>query len=288
MYIPVHTMFEYTCLNMYPCSRCFQCEAPTDPSPLHLMSRTAFLLAALLSGHGLRKRSLSPSGALAAFVVGYSMMSIELKTFGWTLIAFYLLGSRATKVGASLKQKLEEGHDSAGGGYRTAWQVLCNSLNALIYAMAWDILFSSNSISRPWLPQAATPSVNHVYDSSAWCAVGGGASAPDRWSNSLVLAAMAHFACCLGDTFASELGILSKSPPRLITTMAVVPPGTNGAVSVLGTVVSALGGLVVGIVTTLCLFIESPACRDTSIARGMVLHVLTWGTLSGFTGSMVA
>ncbi|TBU36320.1 integral membrane protein DUF92-domain-containing protein, partial [Dichomitus squalens] len=52
-----------------------------------------------------------------------------------------------------------------------------------------------------------------------------------------------HFACCLGDTLASELGILSRSPPILITTLKRVPPGTNGGLSVLGTLASVGGGL---------------------------------------------
>jgi uncharacterized membrane protein len=56
-----------------------------------------FLLALLLSGHGLRKKSLSPSGALAAFAVGFLMMSGGVRVFGLALIGFYLIGSRATK-----------------------------------------------------------------------------------------------------------------------------------------------------------------------------------------------
>ena len=74
----------------------------------------ALLFAIALSGHGLRKRSLSPSGAAAAFAVGYTMMSVKLSAFGVALIVFYLTGSRATKVGKALKQKLEEGHTEAG------------------------------------------------------------------------------------------------------------------------------------------------------------------------------
>jgi uncharacterized membrane protein len=54
-------------------------------------------VAILLGGHGLRKRSLSPSGALAALVVGYLMLSVSLRSFGVNLIVFYLVGSRATK-----------------------------------------------------------------------------------------------------------------------------------------------------------------------------------------------
>lgn len=58
---------------------------------------TAVALATLLSLHGLRKKSLSPDGALTAFVVGMGTMAGGLKVFGVTLIGFYLLGSRATK-----------------------------------------------------------------------------------------------------------------------------------------------------------------------------------------------
>lgn len=57
----------------------------------------AATFASLLSFHGLRKKSLSPSGALMAFVVGVLTMAGGLRVFGVTLIVFYLLGSRATK-----------------------------------------------------------------------------------------------------------------------------------------------------------------------------------------------
>src|ERR1700761_8254462 len=80
------------------------------------------LLASGLAGHGLRKRSLSPSGAAAAFIVGALMLSVHLRVFGVSLIMFYLLGSRVTRVGKNLKQTLEEGHDTHGGGYRNAQQ----------------------------------------------------------------------------------------------------------------------------------------------------------------------
>lgn len=94
-----------------------------------------------------------------------------------------------------------------------------------------------------------------------------------------------QLACCMGDTLASELGILSKSPPLLITTFKRVPPGTNGAMSVLGTTVSILGGGFIGLTFVTDLLAESSACRASvwEWAPG----IIAWGLLAGGLGSLV-
>ena len=58
----------------------------------------AALIALALALHGYRKGSLSDSGAVAAFLVGYLHLANPLKVFGVVLIGFYLVGSRVTKV----------------------------------------------------------------------------------------------------------------------------------------------------------------------------------------------
>jgi uncharacterized protein (TIGR00297 family) len=50
------------------------------------------------------------------------------------------------------------------------------------------------------------------------------------------------------DTWSTELGVLSRNQPRLITTWTEVEPGTSGGVTALGTAAAAAGAAVVGVV----------------------------------------
>lgn len=95
-----------------------------------------------------------------------------------------------------------------------------------------------------------------------------------------------HFACCLGDTLASELGILSPTPPILITTLKPVPPGTNGAMSLGGTLASILGGLIMGATMLACLLVESSKCREGW--TDITISLLVWGAAAGGFGSLVS
>ncbi|KAG8851035.1 hypothetical protein FRB96_009517 [Tulasnella sp. 330] len=239
-----------------------------------------------------RKKSLSPSGAAAAFIIGLLTMAVPLRTFGVALIVFYLVGSRATKIGKALKSSLEEGHEEAG--YRNASQVISNSFTALIAACTWSLFYTPYvffpSIFWKLIGQTTGSLPTSLYNSDVWCAVD--PNAYGGQSRKLVFLALGHFACCLGDTLASEIGILSKSNPFLITTFKRVPPGTNGALSALGTTASAAGGLIMGLTFAITLLIENSTCLVSGLNHegftGIILFVAKlalYGVFAGVVGS---
>ncbi len=77
-------------------------------------------------------------------------------------------------------------------------------------------------------------------------------------------------ATATADTLASEIGVLDQNP-RLITTFQKVDPGTNGAVSVLGTAVGISGAAIIGIAACLLGIINDPvAAILVSIISGTV------------------
>ena len=76
----------------------------------------------------------------------------------------------------------------------------------------------------------------------------------------LIVGVVANYAAVAADTFSSELGILSKSKPRLITSFNLrqVPPGTNGGVTAYGLAAGLLGSMIIVATSVLLIPFCSP------------------------------
>jgi uncharacterized membrane protein len=191
-----------------------------------------------LAFSGWRKRSLAASGAFAAFFVGVLMLSTGF-LFGMTLLLFFYSSSMVTKVQAKRKLLLEDNHQI--GGRRDWEQVIANSLFACILCVFYRIAIPAELYTHlmhqpsivPWVSSNAASSVEFQLS---------------RLHTIIFAAFLAFFSCTNGDTWASELGILSRSLPRLVTApWKTVPAGTNGGISLLGLGASLAGGLFIGI-----------------------------------------
>lgn len=103
----------------------------------------------------------------------------------------------------------------------------------------------------------------------------------------LVVGIVANYAAVAADTFSSELGILSKSKPRLITspTFRVVPPGTNGGVTGTGLVAGVFGAFTVAATSAVLL----PFCEGTGLAERVwwTVAFTGWGALGSVVDSVL-
>lgn len=94
--------------------------------------------------------------------------------------------------------------------------------------------------------------------------------------------------CSCGDTLASELGTVfgSDKSVYLIIGFKKVPKGTNGGISVEGTLSSGFGGFLIGLVYYLTFKI---CCLYKNISNSYYdeSDIILIGTLSGFIGSLI-
>ena len=249
-----------------------------DPSTssLTLLKRASgsVTLGFLLALIGYKKKSLDLSGAVSASLVGVLTIFSGVR-YGLTLAFFFFSGSAVTKVQSEVKKQVDE-HFKEGGGLRDFVQVMANGLVPTMLAAA--SLYSLGGLS--FIATGAGAFAEAIISSS-----GSNSSmnnATTKVASTLAVAFLSYFSCCGGDTFASELGVLSKSKPRLITTFCrkEVEPGTNGGVSLLGVVASIFGGLVAASGWALGAYI-------TSGVRTEILYALIIGAFGGFFGSFV-
>lgn len=208
----------------------------------------ALLIAALIATRGLRTKSLSQSGAVAGFVVGFLSFASSIR-FGITLLVFYLTSTRATRYKAHYKSRIEHDYTVAAGN-RSAAQVLASSLPAVLLAVIYFFLYE---FDLPINKSAPVPSC-------------------------LLIAYMLFFAACAGDTFSSEIGIAmpgpSKEPVLITAPWRNVPRGTNGGITWEGTCASAVGGLIIG----LAFFITGP---ELSVTQSKLIWLATFAGVIG-------
>jgi len=187
-------------------------------SPLWRPWLVGALLNALLLAvaWGLPKKLLTPAGYLHAWGLGVLVWGC----LGWAgygvVMVYFLVGSGATRIG--MVRKEAAGIAEARSGARGPENVWGSALVGAICALA------------------------------AWALATWGTSAVVlRWVPLLLLGYVSSFSTKLSDTMASEVGKAYGQRTFLITTFKPVPAGTEGAVSLEGTLAGVAGAAVIAL-----------------------------------------
>ncbi|KAK0373388.1 integral membrane protein DUF92 [Colletotrichum paranaense] len=230
-------------------------------------------------------QSLTPAGIVAAVITAIAHAYHPWNLPFALLCTFFLAGTRATKVKHDVKAQMTMASrgTSGGEGARTHVQVFANSLMASCLSLlhAYQLNKRKDAILDTTTPNP----------SGTLCFSWGG--------DLLVIGIIANYAAVAADTFSSELGILAKGEPRLITspTLRKVPRGTNGGVTPLGIAAGALGSMI--IVTASMVFL--PLCGDDSAGKvggglgawttqqrsTFMLGMTLWGVLGSLLDSVL-
>ena len=160
------------------------------------------------------KKLLTPAGTINAWGLGVVVWG----TLGWrgygVVLFYFLVGSAVTRIG--MAQKEAEGIAEKRGGARGPENVWGSAFTATICAIGVA------AIKFGWLDPS--------------------------WASLLILGYVASFATKLSDTTASEVGKAYGKSTFLITTLKPVPRGTEGAISLEGTLAGIVGGVLISLV----------------------------------------
>lgn len=205
------------------------------PLPLVVVVSTMVVFAII----ALKKRSLDPSGAIAAATMGVVVLWTT-QVEGLLLLLLFFVGANVVgKVSKRIQAKafgeVPIGIIEKKGSRRDLMQVLANGLMAIVAGLIWYVCGSFPAL------------------------VMFGASISEA----------------AADTFAGEIGRLSKNPPVSIRTFTPVPKGLSGGVTLLGTVAAFVSSIIIG----LCWFVLF-GVKGGVLAASVIC-------LTGFVGSVV-
>lgn len=207
-----------------------------EPGLVPDTAETAWLVAnGLLAIFGYAVRSVNLSGAIGGFLLG----AVLILFAGWplyvVLLAFFLVGSATTRLG--YRRKASEGLAQEGEGRRGFTHAWSNVGVASVISLF--IALEAGSLRALWL------------------------------------GAIASLATAAADTTASEIGQLWGRRAFLPLTFRSVPRGTEGAISVEGTIVGALAAVVVGALGVIL------AADQVAIPIGTGIAIVSFAAIAG-------
>ena len=207
-----------------------------------------FVSSVVIGGLGYWRGSLSVSGVLGALITGTAIFGMGGVVWGLVLIAFFVSSSALSHYRAMQKAFLAEKFEK--GHRRDLGQALANGGWGALLALAAALVGRESG----WYPL-------------------------------LALGYFGAMAAVNGDTWATELGVLSPEQPRLITTGQPVDVGTSGAITRRGTLAALAGSCFIAI----CAFAFIQAASLATLGRW---HLSDWFllpvvTVAGLIGTML-
>jgi uncharacterized protein (TIGR00297 family) len=182
-----------------------------------------------------RAKIADVSALLSAALLGVLIIVFSGLSWFMLLLTFFILGGGFTRYKYAYKESI--GIAQAKDGIRSYENVFSNSMAALALAVAYGVF-----------PEHSLP---------------------------IIYAYMGTVATATGDTLASEIGTTAKGRPRMITTLKLSEPGTDGAVSLLGELAAIFGSAVIGILAYVL-----------GVSDNLILTVLIT-TAGGFLGTNI-
>ncbi|CAO2199254.1 unnamed protein product [Urochloa humidicola] len=220
-----------------------------------IRAAVAVVAGGAIAARAVRRKSVDSS---AVFVGVPAMVAHTVAgyRFAGLLLVFFFTSSRVTRIGEARKRALDP--EFKEGGQRNWKQVLSNSGIASFLVV---------------LIALVTGGADRCLDSKE-----------STFVTALIGGVIGHYACCNGDTWSSELGILSKAEPRIITTFKRVRKGTNGGVTIYGLLAAAAAGFSIGLAFVLIGFLTTQCASDVFWRQ---LLVIPLATAAGLCGSLI-
>jgi len=157
-----------------------------------------------------KKESLTFSGLMAATLVGGFLYWWGGVILWITLISFFVSASIWTKVKHHVKKSIND--IQVRGGRRDHVQVMANGIVPLVFSFIYFYFYHDDPYQI------------------------------------FLIAAVSAIAASNSDTWASELGVLSKGKTISILSWKVIDKGISGGISLFGTLIAAVGAFFIGFI----------------------------------------